>query len=193
MTDDKHKPIHVYQLWHESDKPIPQPYAECIERTRSTPWIDKYELVRFAPEPGVPAWSVADHLRLRLAQLDPHALFLDADLYFTGRPSFDLNALPYFNQLPGKQLSGRARAKVRGGQGRPPAGNRPHISAFYVNGCCEWFAALRLPPVPPVKRGWTNALLKTQPSHPIPKGIFFHAFAAAAAYRLPPAPRWSDE
>jgi hypothetical protein len=193
MTESSHKPIHVYQLWHESDRPIPQPYAECIERTRSTPWIDSYELVRFRPEPGVPAWSVADHLRIQLAQLDRYAMFLDADMYFIRRPEFALNALPYFNQLATRQGSAKTRANVKTTGVTPTNGGRPHISAFYVNDCPEWFAALRIPPVPPVKRGWTNALLKTQPSHPIPRGVFFHAFAAAAAYRLPPAPRWSDE
>lgn len=188
------KPIHVYQLWHEGDAPIPQPYAECIERTRSTPWIDSYELIRFPPQPGVPPWSVADYLRLQLAQLDPFGLFLDADLYPIRRPEFESNALPYFNQLRSKKSTAKVRARGRVlPTGPRPSGMRPHISAFYVNGCPEWFAALQLPDTPPIKRGWTNALLRSHTCHPIPVGTFFHAFAAAAAYKLPPAPVWPDD
>lgn len=191
------KPIHVFQFWQGPGE-LPEPYATCTRRAAACPWIDSYTLVRFDPLPGVAVYNLADLRKLELARREPWALILDADAYLDRRPEFDLDDAPYFDQLPDVSISERSRARVarRPGAGGllPEKSSRPHGSGYYVNGCLEWFRALRLPEVPPPVRGWTNKLLAEHRPCPYPMKGIVHLYANVGKIRLPKQdPAWEQK
>lgn len=180
----KKKPIHVFQFWHAGSEPV-EPYADCIERTRATPWIDSYELVRFHPQPGRFLSGTVDLLKLQMARDNPFGFFIDADIYLTKRPPFDHDDLPYFDVCPITPIQRnrpRNTAKVRNAprierRDSIGFGGEPHIAAFYVNGCVDWFRQLPLPKRPAPKIGWTQPLLARRPFHILPTTCFVHLIA----------------